>query len=89
MATDIGEASEAGMNKYAGDHSSSIDSVNQFNNYIPETENNHQANFNNASDYPEYETTGSFKPEVTQLEIGVLVQHLPDSDVTQQLFFVK
>ena len=77
VATDIGEPSEMGMNKYLGDHPSSTDSMNQFNNYVPESQDDHQAHFNN---YPKYNTTGSFEPAVVQVQIGVRVHHIPDSD---------
>ena len=81
--TDIGDVNEMHKNEYLRDHPSSIDSLNQFNNHIPELQNDHQAAFNNVSELPEYGTTGSFNPEASHIRIGVQVHHLTDSDETQ------
>ena len=76
VATDIGEVSEEGVERYLGKHTDSFDTVMQLNNENQDHQNK------NTQDNPEYDTTGSIYHETAEVEAVAQVHHLPDSYVT-------
>ena len=76
ITTDVGEASEEGMERYLGRHTGVMHGVNQVEDDFVEIQNDQNENA------PQYDTTGSVNLEVDDVQVVAQVHRLPSRDVT-------
>ena len=72
IASDVGEVSEGGMERYLGRHTGTIDSANEM----------VQNDQNRMRNIPEYDMTRSVNLEADDVNVVAQVHRLPSTDVT-------
>ena len=76
-ATDVGEVSEEGMERYLGRHTSAMHGANQIDDHFGEIQ-----SYQNEST-PEYDTTGSVNHQASQVQIAAQMHHMPNRDESE------